>query len=55
MFRETLQRKLIFFLSIALGGVNLKQLLNDAADEAGGKLLLDFNDTIGDRIKVFLE
>ncbi|KAL5782017.1 hypothetical protein ACOSP7_007046 [Xanthoceras sorbifolium] len=39
----------------ALGGVNLKALLNDAADEVGGKLLLDFNDTIGDRIQVFLE
>ncbi|KAK3204770.1 hypothetical protein Dsin_018816 [Dipteronia sinensis] len=39
----------------ALGGVNLKALLDDAADEVGGKLLLDFKDTIGDRIQVFLE
>ncbi|PON95558.1 Pyruvate/Phosphoenolpyruvate kinase-like domain containing protein [Trema orientale] len=39
----------------ALGGVNLKELLDDAAYEPGGKLLLDFNDTIGDRIQVFLE
>ncbi|ESQ38934.1 hypothetical protein EUTSA_v10001429mg [Eutrema salsugineum] len=39
----------------ALGGVNLKQLLDDAADEVGGKLLLDFKDTGGDRIQVFLE
>ncbi|CAN8284614.1 unnamed protein product [Cochlearia groenlandica] len=39
----------------ALGGVNLKQLMDDAADEAGGKLLLDFKDTGGDRIQVFLE
>lgn len=39
----------------ALGGVNLKELLNDAAEEVGGKLLLDFNDTVGDRIQVFLE
>ncbi|KAK4266532.1 hypothetical protein QN277_027433 [Acacia crassicarpa] len=39
----------------ALGGVNLKELLNDAAEEVGGKQLLDFNDTIGDRIQVFLE
>ncbi|XP_031256730.1 uncharacterized protein LOC116114735 isoform X2 [Pistacia vera] len=39
----------------ALGGVNLKELLDDAADEVGGKLLLDFNDTMGDRIQVFLE
>ncbi|KAM1142805.1 hypothetical protein ACFX1X_032126 [Malus domestica] len=39
----------------ALGGVNIKQLLNEATDEMGGKLLLDFNDTIGDRIQVFLE
>ncbi|XP_065868723.1 uncharacterized protein [Euphorbia lathyris] len=39
----------------ALGGVNIKELLNDAAGEAGGKLLLDFKDTVGDRIQVFLE
>ncbi|KAL0711224.1 hypothetical protein Bca4012_018202 [Brassica carinata] len=39
----------------ALGGVNLKQLMDDAADEVGGKLLLDFKDTAGDRIQVFLE
>lgn len=40
---------------VALGGVNLKQLMDDAADEVGGKLLLDFKDTAGDRIQVFLE
>ncbi|XP_050256285.1 uncharacterized protein LOC126701896 isoform X2 [Quercus robur] len=39
----------------ALGGVNIKELLDDAADEVGGKLLLDFSDTMGDRIQVFLE
>ncbi|KAK9288213.1 hypothetical protein L1049_016662 [Liquidambar formosana] len=39
----------------ALGGVNIKALLDDAAEEAGGKVLLDFNDTMGDRIQVFLE
>ncbi|XP_027349504.1 uncharacterized protein LOC113861091 isoform X3 [Abrus precatorius] len=39
----------------ALGGVNLKELLDDAAEEVGGKLLLDFNDRMGDRIQVFLE
>ncbi|KAF3543937.1 hypothetical protein DY000_02002379 [Brassica cretica] len=39
----------------ALGGVNLKQLMDDAADEVGGKLLLDFKDAAGDRIQVFLE
>ncbi|KAK9932658.1 hypothetical protein M0R45_019883 [Rubus argutus] len=39
----------------ALGGVNIKELLNEAADGMGGKQLLDFNDTIGDRIQVFLE
>lgn len=39
----------------ALGGVNLKQLMDDAADEVGGKLLLDFKDTAGDKIQVFLE
>ncbi|XVF37812.1 hypothetical protein REPUB_Repub20aG0043000 [Reevesia pubescens] len=39
----------------ALGGVNIKELLDDAAEAVGGKLLLDFNDTMGDRIQVFLE
>lgn len=39
----------------ALGGVNLKAILDDASEEAGGKQLLDFNDTVGDRIQVFLE
>ncbi|XP_026419977.1 uncharacterized protein LOC113315953 isoform X1 [Papaver somniferum] len=39
----------------ALGGVNIKSLLDDAAGEPGGKKLLDFNDTMGDRIQVFLE
>lgn len=39
----------------ALVGVNIKGLLDDAAEEVGGKLLLDFNDTVGDRIQVFLE
>ncbi|XP_057960081.1 uncharacterized protein LOC131152287 isoform X2 [Malania oleifera] len=40
---------------LALGGVNLKALLDDAADETGGKVLLDFNDQTGDRIQIFLE
>ncbi|XP_027929334.1 uncharacterized protein LOC114185666 isoform X2 [Vigna unguiculata] len=39
----------------ALGGVNIKELLDDAAEEVGGKLLLDFKDSMGDRIQVFLE
>ncbi|XP_022874186.1 uncharacterized protein LOC111393017 [Olea europaea var. sylvestris] len=39
----------------ALGGINIKALLDDAASEVGGKQLLDFNDTMGDRIQVFLE
>lgn len=39
----------------ALGGVNIKALLDDAAEEVGGKVLLDFNDTMGDRIQVFLD
>ncbi|PIA29795.1 hypothetical protein AQUCO_05800104v1 [Aquilegia coerulea] len=39
----------------ALGGVNLKALLDDAGEEVGGKKLVDFNDTMGDRIQVFLE
>ena len=29
--------------------------MDDAADEVGGKILLDFKDTAGDRIQVFLE
>ncbi|XP_023528361.1 uncharacterized protein LOC111791303 [Cucurbita pepo subsp. pepo] len=39
----------------ALGGVNIKELMDDAAGEVGGKLLLDFVDGMGDRIEVFLE
>ncbi|XP_020219109.1 uncharacterized protein LOC109802239 isoform X2 [Cajanus cajan] len=39
----------------ALGGVNIKELLDDATEEVGGKLLLDFQDRMGDRIQVFLE
>ncbi|KAL2456933.1 Phosphoenolpyruvate carboxylase family protein [Forsythia ovata] len=39
----------------ALGGVNIKALLDDAVSEVGGKQLLDFSDTMGDRIQVFLE
>ena len=39
----------------ALGGVNIKALLDDAADEVGGKLLWEFNDSMGDRIQIFLE
>nr|GMD31285.1 petal death protein [Ipomoea batatas] len=39
----------------ALVGVNLKALLDDASFEEGGKQLLDFKDTRGDRIQVFLE
>lgn len=39
----------------ALGGINIKELLDDAVLEEGGKQLLDFKDTIGDRIQVFLE
>lgn len=43
------------FLDTALGGINIKGLLDDAALEEGGKQLLDFNDTMGDRIQVFIE
>nr|QEI21540.1 phosphoenolpyruvate carboxylase [Zygophyllum xanthoxylum] len=39
----------------ALGGINIKPLLDNASEEAGGKPLLDFNDRMGDRIQVFLE
>ncbi|KNA10832.1 hypothetical protein SOVF_140730 [Spinacia oleracea] len=38
----------------ALVGVNLKELLDNAADGMQGSLL-DFNDNLGDRIQVFLE
>ncbi|KAG5096279.1 hypothetical protein JHK84_051867 [Glycine max] len=39
----------------ALGGLNIKELLDDVTEEVGGKLLLDFQDRMGDRIQVFLE
>ncbi|VFQ70412.1 unnamed protein product [Cuscuta campestris] len=39
----------------ALVGVNLKDLLENTISEDGGKQLLDFKDTMGDRIQVFLE
>ncbi len=52
---EWINEKICSFLFTALGGVNIKELLDGAADEVGGKLLLDFNDTMGDRIQVFLE
>jgi hypothetical protein len=52
---EWINEKICSFLFTALGGVNIKALLDGAADEVGGKLLLDFNDTMGDRIQVFLE
>uniref|UniRef100_A0A7N0U9P1 Isocitrate lyase n=1 Tax=Kalanchoe fedtschenkoi TaxID=63787 RepID=A0A7N0U9P1_KALFE len=39
----------------ALVGVNMKELLNNANEEMGGKVLLDFRDRMGDRIMVFLE
>ncbi|XP_019430836.1 PREDICTED: uncharacterized protein LOC109338143 [Lupinus angustifolius] len=38
----------------ALGGVNIKDLLENATGDVEGKLLLDINDTMGDRIQVFL-
>lgn len=52
---KIITKKCCYYVITALGGVNLKELLNDAAEEVGGKLLLDFNDTVGDRIQVFLE
>ncbi|KAF6173998.1 hypothetical protein GIB67_039949 [Kingdonia uniflora] len=39
----------------ALGGVNIKELLDNATGEPGGKLLLDFDDTMADRIQLFLD
>ncbi|KAK7272855.1 hypothetical protein RIF29_13895 [Crotalaria pallida] len=39
-----------------LSSINIKALLDGAAEEGGGKLLLDFNDSAtGDRIQVFQE
>ncbi|XP_060212385.1 uncharacterized protein LOC132640002 [Lycium barbarum] len=38
-----------------LVGVNIKSLLDEATLEEGGKQLLDFQDTMGDRIQVILE
>lgn len=45
----------MYFFYAALVGVNIKALLDDATLEEGGKQLLDFQDTMGDRIQVFLE
>ncbi|RRT82106.1 hypothetical protein B296_00001045 [Ensete ventricosum] len=45
-------------LFTGLGGVNIMQMLEDASIEGGpesGKILLDFNDAMGDRIQVFVE
>ncbi|KAG9146195.1 hypothetical protein Leryth_007907 [Lithospermum erythrorhizon] len=39
----------------ALVGVNIKEMLDDTTLESSGKVLLDFKDTLGDRIQVFLE
>lgn len=44
-----------FFFYTALVGVNIKSLLDEATLEEGGKQLLDFQDTMGDRIQVILE
>ncbi|KAG6535859.1 hypothetical protein ZIOFF_000889 [Zingiber officinale] len=41
-----------------LGGIDIMQMLEDASVDGGterGKILLDFNDAIGDRIQVFVE
>lgn len=50
-----MNKNITFECYTALGGVNIKALLDDASYEVGGKLLLDFNDSRGDRIQVFLE
>ncbi|KAK9141349.1 hypothetical protein Scep_011030 [Stephania cephalantha] len=42
-------------VSCSLGGINLKALLADASGEPGGKVVIDTNDAMGDRIRVFLE
>lgn len=46
------------FHSVGLGGIDIMQMLEDASVDGGaesGKILLDFNDAIGDRIQVFVE
>ncbi|KAK8983677.1 hypothetical protein V6N11_009465 [Hibiscus sabdariffa] len=35
-----------------VGGVNIKSLLDDAAAEVGGKVLLDFKDKMSDKIQI---
>lgn len=45
---------------LGLGGRNIIEMLEDASVDVNdgterGKVLLDFNDTMGDRIQVFLE
>lgn len=49
-----------FLCNTGLGGVNLKAMLDDAAQEVDdylerGKRLIDINDRMGDRIQVFFE
>ncbi|MED6207958.1 hypothetical protein PIB30_040476 [Stylosanthes scabra] len=39
----------------ALAGVNIKELMDNAVEEIGGKKLLDFSDSMDERIQVFLE
>ncbi|PON95572.1 Pyruvate/Phosphoenolpyruvate kinase-like domain containing protein [Trema orientale] len=39
----------------ALGGLDIKELLDGANNQVGGTLLLDVKDALGDRIQIFLE
>ncbi|RWW17482.1 hypothetical protein BHE74_00002262 [Ensete ventricosum] len=53
-----ISQKIFKLLFTGLGGVNIMQMLEDASIEGGpesGKILLDFNDAMGDRIQVFVE
>ncbi|KAK9159458.1 hypothetical protein Syun_005799 [Stephania yunnanensis] len=49
------KEKLEVRIPVTLGGINLKALLADASGEPGGKVVIDTNDAMGDRIQVFLE
>ncbi|MED6143092.1 hypothetical protein PIB30_003370 [Stylosanthes scabra] len=39
----------------ALAGINIKELMDNEVEEIGGKKLLDFSDSMDERIQVFLE
>lgn len=58
-FSERQTSYCIISIYAGLGGVNIIEKLENASKEGdqyqSGKLLLDFNGTMGDRIQVFVE